>query len=101
MKICICGSTKFKDKTIELAEKLTLEGHIVLKSEIFRHKRSHPLTDSEITMLTMVHAQKILEADLIYIVDIDGYVGDTTKVEIEFAEANGKQVRRNSNWEWV
>ena len=48
-------------------------------------------TDEEI-ILDKLHKQKIDISDAIYVVNIDGYTGNSTKSEIEYAKQNGKEI---------
>ena len=44
-------------------------------------------------MLDDMHKRKIDMADEIYVINVDGYIGSSTKSEIEYAKASGKVVR--------
>ena len=44
-------------------------------------------------MLDDMHKRKIDMADEIFVIDVDGYIGDSTRSEIEYAKATGKPVR--------
>ena len=44
-------------------------------------------------MLDAMHKAKIDMADSIYVINVGGYVGSSTKSEIEYAIAHGKEVR--------
>ena len=43
-------------------------------------------------MLDDIHKRKIDMADAIYVINKDGYIGDSTRSEIKYAIAHGKQV---------
>ena len=43
-------------------------------------------------MLDDMHKRKIDMADEIYVINVGGYVGESTRSEIEYAKANGKTV---------
>ncbi len=92
-KICLCGSTKFKETFIKVAQELTLKGAIVTMPCIFHHADEvTPITDEEKNLLDLVHRMKIKDADLIYVIDQDHYIGKSTKREIEFAEMLNKNI---------
>lgn len=84
--VCLCGSTKFKDEFVEENERLTLEGKIVLTVGIFGHADDVEFDDDEKEMLDALHKRKIDLADRVHVIDVDGYIGDSTESEIEYAE---------------
>lgn len=92
--ITLCGSTRFKDAFMEAQKRLTLEGNIVISVGLFGHSG-----DSEVwvpgtkEMLDDMHKRKIDMADEIYVINVGGYIGESTRSEIEYAEKNGKVVR--------
>lgn len=99
--ITLCGSTRFKDAFMEAQKKLTLEGNIVISVGLFGHsgdnevwegKSEDTLTKTKI-MLDDMHKRKIDMADEIFVINVGGYIGSSTKSEIEYAHANGKPVR--------
>ena len=96
--ITLCGSTKFEAEFAEVNQRLTMEGCVVISLGMF----SLPdLPDYDWTVdssdlkgrLGGVHFQKIRMADEVYIVDPGGYVGESTRREIAYAESLGKPVR--------
>ena len=44
-------------------------------------------------MLDDMHKRKIDMADEIFVINVDGYIGDSTRSEIEYAKQTGKMVR--------
>ena len=44
-------------------------------------------------MLDDMHKRKIDMADEIFVINVGGYIGSSTKSEIEYAKANGREVR--------
>ena len=44
-------------------------------------------------MLDDMHKRKIDMADSIYVINVGGYIGESTRSEIEYAKANNKPVR--------
>lgn len=88
--VCLCGSTRFEKEFIEIAKRLTLEGKIVLTVNVFW--RNENLSSEQLTVLDEVHLRKIDLADLVHILNIDGYIGEGTKREIAYAQSLGKLI---------
>ena len=92
--ITLCGSTKFKDEFIEVQKKLTLEGNIVISVGLFGHSGdSEVWSEDTKMMLDDMHKRKIDLADEIFVINVDGYIGASTRSEIEYALNTGKNVR--------
>ena len=99
--ITLCGSTRFKDEFMEAQKRLTLEGNIVISvglfghsgdSEVWENMDEGTLTKTK-AMLDDMHKRKIDMADEIYVINAGGYIGESTRSEIEYATATGKGVR--------
>ena len=92
--ITLCGSTRFKEQFIEAQKRLTLEGNIVISVGLFGHSGDDEVwTEGTKEMLDDMHKRKIDMADAIYVINVDGYIGESTRSEIEYAKRNGKEVR--------
>jgi hypothetical protein len=92
--ITLCGSTRFKEQFIEIQKKLTLEGNIVISVGAFGHCGDNEVwTDGKKAMLDRMHLAKIDLADEIFVINVDNYIGDSTRNEIEYAKSKGKRVR--------
>ncbi len=92
--ITLCGSTKFKDDFIREQKRLTLEGNIVISVGLFGHSGDDEVfTEGVKEMLDDMHKRKIDMADEIFVINKNGYVGSSTKSEIEYAHNHGKVVR--------
>ena len=92
--ITLCGSTRFKDEFMEAQKHLTLEGNIVISVGLFGHSGDDEVwNEGTKEMLDDMHKRKIDMADEIYVINVGGYIGASTKSEIEYAEATGKTVR--------
>jgi PAS domain-containing protein len=99
--ITLCGSTRFKDEFMEAQKRLTLEGNIVISVGLFGHSGDSEVWDgmdegtlSETKeMLDDMHKRKIDMADEIFVINVGGYIGSSTKSEIEYAKKTGKPVK--------
>ena len=91
--ITLCGSTKFKDAYLKAQKDLTLQGNIVISVGLFGHSGDNEVwTEGTKAMLDDMHKRKIDMADEIFVVNVGGYVGESTRSEIEYAKQNGKVV---------
>lgn len=92
--ITLCGSTRFKDEFLEIQKKLTLDGNIVISVGLFGHSGDNEVWAEGIKeMLDDMHKRKIDMADEIFVINVGGYIGKSTKSEIEYAVAHNKIVR--------
>ena len=98
--ITLCGSTRFKDEFYKAQKELTLKGNIVISVGLFGHSGDNEVWEnmSEDTltktkvMLDDMHKRKIDMADEIFVINKNGYIGDSTKSEIDYAIKMGKKV---------
>ena len=78
---------------MEVQKRLTLEGYIVISVGLFGHSG-----DDEVwkpgtkEMLDDMHLRKIDLADEIFVINVGGYIGESTRREIEYAENSGKKI---------
>ena len=98
--VTLCGSTRFKDEFMEAQKRLTLEGNIVISVGLFGHSGDQEvwedmdegtLTQTK-AMLDDMHKRKIDMADSIYVINVGGYIGESTRSEIAYAKEHGKVV---------
>lgn len=92
MIITLCGSTKFKEEFAQVASDLTKQGHIVLAPAVFHHADVVELTAEDKIRLDNLHKQKINMSDAIFVINKDGYIGESTFSEIDWAERMGKEI---------
>lgn len=90
--ITVCGSLRFQREMMERSEKLELEGNCVLSPVYPAREGKDAYTEAEISMLNQMHREKIKLSDAIFVVNVGGYLGDSTKNEIEFAKSLGKEI---------
>ncbi len=96
--ITLCGSTKFKDDFIRVQKEFTLMGYIVISVGLFGHSGDDEVWDDGIKeMLDDMHKRKIDMADEIYIINKNGYIGNSTKSEIEYAKSKHIPIRFMEN----
>ena len=96
--ITLCGSTRFKDQFLEAQKRLTLEGNIVISVGLFGHSGDNEvwenMDEGTLTatkaMLDDMHKAKIDMSDEIFVINVGGYIGESTRSEIEYAEMTGK-----------
>ena len=98
--ITLCGSTRFKDEFMETQKRLTHEGNIVISVGLFGHSGDNEvwenMDEGTLTktkeMLDDMHKRKIDMADEIFVINVGGYIGSSTRSEIDYAIAAGKPV---------
>jgi len=91
--VCICGSSRFKDQHHGEAQRETLMGKIVLLAGFYHHSDKVPITTDQKKKLDVLHCRKIDMADEILVVNPNGYMGESTREQIEYAKALGKKIR--------
>ena len=103
--ITLCGSTRFKDEFLKVQKDLTLKGNIVISvglfghsgdSEVWENMDEGTLTTTK-EMLDDMHKRKIDMSDEIFVINVNGYIGESTKSEIEYAKSLGKVVNYLEN----
>jgi hypothetical protein len=81
--ITLCGSTKFKDAFIKAQKDLSLAGNVVISVGLFGHSGDEEVwTEDKKAMLDDMHRQKIDMADEIYVINVGGYIGESTKKKL-------------------
>lgn len=92
--VTLCGSTRFKEQFLEAQKRLTLEGKIVISVGLFGHSGDNEVwNEGTKEMLDDMHKRKIDMADEIFVINVGGYIGQSTRSEIKYAKAHGKKVR--------
>ena len=91
--ITLCGSTRFKNEFLEAQKRLTLEGNVVITVGLFGHSGDDVVWAEGVKdMLDRQHLAKIDLADEIFVINVGGYIGDSTRREIAYAEYKGKSI---------
>lgn len=91
--VCMCGSTKFKQAWIAENARLTGEGNIVLAVGLWGHHERVSPDDATKAMLDDLHKRKIDLCDWVWVLDVEGYIGSSTRSEIEYATKLGRPIR--------
>lgn len=93
--VCLCGSTRFIEAFFNEGRKETLKGHIVLSvSVVTTGPSDHTGEHFGIKkMLDELHKRKIDLADEVLVLNVGGYIGESTRSEIEYAEKLGMPIR--------
>jgi hypothetical protein len=97
--VVLCGSTRFYDMFQAANYDLTMLGKIVLSVGFYPHSKAehghgegvgHDSTEK--VALDELHKRKIDLADRVYVLNVGGYIGESTRGEIDYAIAHGKPV---------
>lgn len=90
--VCLCGSTRFMKEFYDANMRETLAGKIVLTVGMSSHGDCKPNEEQKIA-LDELHKRKIDLADEILVLNVGGYVGDSTRSEIEYAAKRYRGIR--------
>lgn len=89
--VTICGSMKFEKQMIEIASNLEFDkGYCVLQCVYF--DKNKKLTKEEMLKINEAHKKKIDMSDAIFVMNVGGYIGESTSNEIDYAKKHGKDV---------
>lgn len=91
--VCLCGSCRFKAEFIAAYERETDAGKIVLSVGRFVPVDAEKLMPEAKARLDELHLRKIDLADEVLILNVAGYIGQSTRRELEYARAHGKVIR--------
>lgn len=100
--VCLCGSTRFYEEFQRANYRETMAGRIVLTVGFYIHSDDKMReihgegvghTPEQKVKLDELHKRKIDLADQILVLNVGGYIGDSTRSEIAYAEATNKDVR--------
>jgi hypothetical protein len=92
--VFLCGSTRFVETFNEWRKKLTYEGKIVLAIEIVttQAKKDYPSLETK-KMLDELYLRMIDLADEVMILNVGGYIGESTKKELEYARKHNNTIK--------
>ena len=89
--ITLCGSLKFQKEMMIVAEKMALKGNCIL-TPVYRMLKNEERTEIELLNLKEEHFKRIELADSILVVNVNNYIGNSTKSEIEYAKKLEKEI---------
>ena len=89
--ITICGSLKYQAEMMRIAEEKSLEGFCVL-TPVFPVINGIEITAAQLANLKEAHRKRIELSDSVLVVNPNNYIGESTKLEIEYARKLGKEV---------
>lgn len=98
--VCLCGSTRFWREFQRAGLRETLAGKIVLSigaasgtdDEHFGNLPAEEYSRVK-AMLDELHLRKIDLADEVLILNLNGYIGESTARELQYAQSLGKTIR--------
>jgi hypothetical protein len=97
--VCLCGSTRFYKQFMEHNYLETMSGKIVLSVGFYPHAVNEMhgegvgITPEQKEALDQLHLRKVEMADEVLILNVGGYIGDSTRRELHHAQNHGKRVR--------
>lgn len=94
MRITLCGSLKFEQAFKDWSRDLTLSGHVPYSVSVYPSDaggKDWYKPEQKVT-LDLMHLAKIDNSDAIAVLNVDGYVGESTIKEVAWARIKGKPV---------
>jgi hypothetical protein len=91
--VCLVGSTKFKEEYEKANRIESGKGNIVLTVAMYGHVQGLDMNSEEKKVFDEVHMDKIKMANEILVINVGGYIGESTKREIEYAKSLNKVIR--------
>ncbi|MBP3702015.1 MAG: hypothetical protein J6I64_08990 [Lachnospiraceae bacterium] len=96
--ITVCGSYRFQKEMKEITERLALQGNCMITPIELTQPSKDAYSEKERALLAKMHRKKIDLADAILVVNVGGYIGTSTKIEIEYAESQQKEILYYTDW---
>jgi hypothetical protein len=91
--ITVCGSLRYIKEMMEISEKMEFEGNCILVPIYnFTRKSKDEYSEEELEMLVKMQKERIKMSDAILVVDVNGYIGESTSREIEYAKLLDKSI---------
>lgn len=90
--VCLCGSTRFEAAFRDAERRLAHEDGVIVLS-VSSFQRGGELGDELKLRLDHLHKRKIDLADEVLVLNVNGYIGESTRGEIAYARSTGVPVR--------
>ena len=89
--VTLCGSLKFQNEMMAIAEKMALDGDCIL-TPVYPVSKELKRTEKQIENLKEAHFKRIELSDAIFVVNVNNYIGESTRLEIEYAKKLNKEI---------
>ena len=89
--ITLCGSLKFQEEMMTVAEKMALEGYCIL-TPVYPVFKNVDRTEEQLIKLKDAHFKRIELSNAILVVNVNNYIGESTNLEVEYAKKLGKEI---------
>jgi len=89
--ITLCGSLKFENEMMIIAEKMALEGYCIL-TPVYPVLENVERTEEQLMKFKEEHFKRIELSDAILVVNVNNYIGNSTNLEIKYAKKLGKEI---------
>lgn len=99
--VTLCGSLRFQREFDMMAKELSLQGFIVITAHCNGKLDDDPRIPENKEMLDRMHFAKIDMSESIVVIDVDGYIGESTRNEINYAKEKGILIGYYSDCKFV
>lgn len=89
----LIGSKKFKETFEKANKEESLKGNIILSVAMFGHLEGLNMESDAKKNFDKIHLDKINLADEVLVLNVNGYIGESTKEELEYAIKESKKIR--------
>lgn len=89
--VTLCGSLKFQNEMMKIAQDMALEGYCIL-TPAYLTSNVINITDEQLLKLKEEHLKRIELSDAILVVNVNNYIGESTNFEIEYAKKLDKEI---------
>ncbi len=89
--VTICGSFKFKEEMLKKSVELETKYNYIVLQPVYGPEDA-TYTQEEIDIMGTLHFERIKLSDAIYVVNVNGYIGESTKKEILYAKSLNKEI---------
>lgn len=94
--VVLIGSTKFKEEFLEAGKIFTIHGHVTMHTDVFTRADGYEITEYQVHECMVASHKRIditkLFNGVVLVLNVDGYIGESTKEEIEYATQQGVRV---------